>query len=256
MPGRCAKGFRVLASEISEKECKLALFVIYWVVRMDTNQQPRPLSPVKRLFIRSFAWGAGCGLVLVVVLTAFVLFEQRPKAWDTTALRVKGAKAEGLSRLNDKFDEVSSGITFSVDVENTTAADDTLPPTLAVTSQTRGSHSLHSSLLKLPSEYFLPSRHVTTISLDADDLCAANYPPQHCFDSYFKDTENLVIFDEAHKYEILIPVPGLTLPPGQTSAPPCKNGAANCEPWQRDWSKTNLKPGSVVTKKGTIVSPH
>lgn len=177
-------------------------------------------------------------------------------------MRVKNAKAEGLSRLNDKFDEIGSGVTFSVDVENTTAADATLPRTLATMSQTRGSHSLHGSFLKLASDYFLPSRHVTTISLDSDDLCAANYPPQQCFDSYFKDNENLVIFDEAHKYEILIPVPALTLPTGQTtaapevSAPPCKNGTATCEPWQRDWSKTNLKPGSVVTKQGAVVPPH
>jgi hypothetical protein len=229
---------------------------------MDTNQQYRPLSPAKRLLIRAFAGGAGCGLVLVIAFAAILFYEQRPKAWDSTALRVKSAKAEGLSRLNDKFDEISSGITFSVDVENTTAADVTLPRTLTTMSQTRGSHSLHGSFLKLASDYFLPSRHVTTISLDSDDLCAANYPPQRCFDSYFKDNENLVIFEEAHKYEILIPVPALTLPAGQTtvkpetSAPPCKNGAATCEPWQRDWSKTNLKPGSVVTKKGTVVPPH
>ena len=175
---------------------------------------------------------------------------------------MKTAKAEGLSRLNDKFDEVSSGITFSVDVENTTAADVTIPRTLTTMSQTRGSHSLHGSFLKLGADYFLPARHVTTISLDSDDLCAANYPPQQCFDSYFKDDEDLVIFDESHKYEILIPVPTLTLHRGQTTvspeapAPPCKNGAATCEPWERDWSKDGLKPGSVVTKYGTIVQPR
>src|SRR5215469_8915238 len=130
---------------------------------MDTNQEPRPLSPVRRLFIRSFAWGGGCGLVFVVALTAFVFFEQRPKAWDTTALRVKSANAEEIVSLNEN----SSSITFSVDVENTTAADVTLPRILTVTSQTRGSHSLHGSPLKLGSEYFLPSRHVTNISLDS-----------------------------------------------------------------------------------------
>jgi hypothetical protein len=181
---------------------------------MDINQ--RPLSLAKRLLIRFFAWGAGCGLILGVVIVASLFYEQRPKAWDTHALRVKYAKAEGLSRLNEKFDEVSSGITFSVDVENTTAADVTLPRTLTTMGQTRGSHSLHGSFLKLGGDYFLPARHVTTISLGSDDLCAANHPPQQCFDSYFKDDENLVIFDESHKYEILIPVPTLTLPHGQT----------------------------------------
>ena len=125
---------------------------------MDTSQQSRPLSPVKRLFIRSFAWRAGFGLVLAVVIAVTLFYEHRPKAWDTHALRVKNAKAEGLSRLNDKFDEVSSGLTFSVDVENTTAADVTLPRTLTTMSQTRGSHSLHDSSLKLGSDYFLPAR--------------------------------------------------------------------------------------------------
>ncbi|MDR3718878.1 MAG: DUF5706 domain-containing protein [Bryobacteraceae bacterium] len=39
-------------------------------------------------------------------------------------------------------------------------------------------------------------------------------------------------------------------------APPCKSGAASCEPWERDWSKFNLKPGSVVTTQGTIEPPQ
>jgi hypothetical protein len=228
---------------------------------MDTNQDSRSISTVKRLFIRSFAWGVGCGLVLLVALAGVLYYEQRPKAWNTNALRVKSAKAEGLSRLN-KFDEVSSGITFSIDIENTTPADVTLPRTLTTMNQTRGSHSLHGSFLKLGSDYFLPARHVTTISLDSDDLCAANYPPQQCFDSYFKDNEYLVVFDEAHKSEILIAVPNLTPPHGQTTvspetlAPPCKNGAATCDPWERVWGKAGLKPGSIVTKQGTVVQPH
>jgi hypothetical protein len=54
--------------------------------------------------------------------------------------------------------------------------------------------------------------------LDADDICAANYPPKECFNSYFKDDENLVLFDEAHKYEIVIPVPTLSLLPAGKNA--------------------------------------
>src|ERR1041385_7238416 len=225
---------------------------------MDTNQQHRPLS----LAIRSLAWGAGCGVVLAVVVGAILFYQQRPKGWDVQALRVKHAKADSLDRLNEKFDEVSSGITFSVDVENTTAADVTLPPTLTTMGQRRGSHSLHGSFLKLRGDYFLPARHVTTISLESADLCGANDPPQQCFDSYFQDDETLVIFDESHKYEILIPVPSLTLPHGQTTvsperqAPHCENGGATCLPWERDWSTVDLKPGSIVTKQGTIVHPR
>ncbi len=28
------------------------------------------------------------------------------------------------------------------------------------------------------------------------------------------------------------------------SAPACQNGSQTCEPWERDWSKTQLQPGS------------
>jgi hypothetical protein len=129
-------------------------------------------------------------------------------------------------------------------------------------AQAKASHALHGSFLKLGREYFLPSHHVTTISLDVEDLCAANDPPQSCFDGYYTDDEYIVLFDEGRKYEILIPVPPFTLPSSQTkdapqtpAPPPCKNGAANCEPWQRDGSQVDLKPGSVVTKRGTIVQP-
>jgi Pycsar effector protein len=40
-------------------------------------------------------------------------------------------------------------------------------------------------------------------------------------------------------------------------APPCKTGAPTCEPWERDWSKskTELKPGSQITRNGVITSP-
>jgi hypothetical protein len=221
-------------------------------------------SPVKRLFFRLFAWGAGCALTMAVITVAIFFYEQRPKPWDAHALRVKHAKAEPLSRVNEKFEEVSSGISFTADVENTTAADITLPSTLTAMGQTRGSYALHRTFLKLRGDYFLPAGHVTTISLDSDDLCAANHPPQQCFDSYFKDDEGLVIFDELHKYEMLIPVPILTLPRSQTTvtvspetpAPPCKDGAATCDPWERDWSKGKPKLGSIVTKQGGPVQPH
>jgi hypothetical protein len=216
----------------------------------------------QKVFLRATGVAARVTLALVGVGLSIYWYSSRPKAWDTHALIVRHAKAEGLSRLNDKFDEISSGSTFTVDVENTTGADISLPQTLTIMGQTRASHALHGSFLKLAREYFLPARHVTTISLEVDDQRAANDPPQSCFDRYFKEDEDIVIFDDAQKYEILIPVPPLTLPSSPTKtgssempAPPCKNGAATCEPWQRDWSKGDLKPGSVVTKQGTIVQP-
>jgi hypothetical protein len=38
-------------------------------------------------------------------------------------------------------------------------------------------------------------------------------------------------------------------------APPCKNGSQACDPWERDWSKTELKPVTTVTKEGNILEP-
>ena len=35
-------------------------------------------------------------------------------------------------------------------------------------------------------------------------------------------------------------------------APPCKNGSQACDPWERDWNKTELKPGTTVTKEGNL----
>jgi hypothetical protein len=43
---------------------------------------------------------------------------------------------------------------------------------------------------------------------------------------------------------------------GETPAPPCKSGAADCKPWERDWSNTRPQPGSMVTAQGTIVPPQ
>jgi hypothetical protein len=40
------------------------------------------------------------------------------------------------------------------------------------------------------------------------------------------------------------------------AAPVCKNGASSCEPWERDWSNGELKPGSVVSEKGVVIRPN
>ena len=95
----------------------------------------------------SAATGAGVLFAVTLIAVGVLWYSSRPKLWDAQALRVKRAKAEGLSRLNEKFDEVSSGVTFSVDVENTTATDVTLPNTLTTKGQTRvlSRSTVHSS---------------------------------------------------------------------------------------------------------------
>ena len=168
----------------------------------------------KKLLLLGAGFGAGFAIVSVALVGFWLWYSSRPKPWDAKALLARQVKAEGLSRLNDKFDEISSGVTFTVDIENATAADVTSSGSLSPRGQTRGSMALHGSFLKLPADYFLPTHQVTTIHLDADDLCAANEPPQRCFDSYFKGDQNIVIFDDVHRYQVMIPVPALTLPAG------------------------------------------
>lgn len=41
--------------------------------------------------------------------------------------------------------------------------------------------------------------------------------------------------------------------------PPCRDGALECKPWERDWpegaSDTAVLPGSVMTDDGTVIPP-
>jgi hypothetical protein len=182
---------------------------------MNTNvpQRERVASHVQHPVFRVLLWGVACGLTLAAALAGIFFYEQRPKPWNTHALRATNVKAEPLSKLNDKFEEESSGIWFTADVENSTRVDVTLPQTEIIMGQKKNSHALHSSFLRLGSDYFLPARHVTSIHLESNNLCAANYAAQSCFDSYFKDDEDIVIFDDTHKYELHIQIPPLTLPP-------------------------------------------
>jgi hypothetical protein len=53
-----------------------------------------------------------------------------------------------------------------------------------VLSQTRGTHALRGTVLKLPSTHFIPAHHTVSVSLDASELCVANYDPRKCHESY------------------------------------------------------------------------
>jgi hypothetical protein len=171
-----------------------------------------PVSPWKHLILRPLAWGVGCGLAISLVMLAMYFYMQRPKGWDTRALRVRNAEAGAASLLDEQLAEKSTGTIFTVDLENTTGADITLPQTLTVMQSTKGTGSLHGSLLTLDKEYFLPAHHTVSIWLENNDLCAAKEDPRSCFDRYFKDQGEIVIFDTMRKYEIRIPMPAFTAP--------------------------------------------
>lgn len=74
----------------------------------------------------------------MLVLLCVYFYTQRPKGSDTRALRVKNAKAEALSLMDEQLAEKSIGTIFTVDLENTTGADITLPQTLRVMQATKG----------------------------------------------------------------------------------------------------------------------
>jgi hypothetical protein len=105
-----------------------------------------------------------------------------------------------------------------VDIQNTTSFDITLPENLMVLSQAKGTHALKATFPQLGRAYFIPAGHTVSVSLDADNICAANYDPHHCYDAYFKDVDALVIFDDQHRYKIDIPMPPLIYQPGTKRA--------------------------------------
>jgi hypothetical protein len=50
------------------------------------------------------------------------------------------------------------------------------------------------------------------------------------------------------------PAPHASIAPA-VLAPPCKDASQTCKPWERDWSTTQLQPGSAVTDEGTVIPP-
>ena len=64
---------------------------------------------VWRLTAWWLAGGVSCGLVISLVLLSVYFYVQRPKGWDTRSLRVKNAKAEALSLMDEQLAEKSIG---------------------------------------------------------------------------------------------------------------------------------------------------
>ena len=109
----------------------------------------------------------------------------------------------------------SSGISFSVDLQNTTDADVTVSKNVIIMQATRGTHTLHDSLLSLEGDYFVPAGHTVSVTLKNSALCATNEEAHQCFDAFFKDDDEIVLFDQAQKYEIHIAIPPIRIPKDQ-----------------------------------------
>jgi hypothetical protein len=113
------------------------------------------------------------------------------------------------------FEEINSGVSFSVDLQNTSSADVTIPKTLIIMQATRGTHTLHDSLLTLEGDYFIPAGHTISVTLKNSEFCAAHEDAHQCFDSFFKNDDEIVLFDQAKKFEIHIAIPPIRIPKDQ-----------------------------------------
>lgn len=173
----------------------------------------------QRVIVRSLVGGAACGATIAVVLIAFYFYQVRSKGWNSRALRTVRVKAEPIDQLNEQFNPMCSGIIFTVDIENTTNVDLPIPQHVMVMGRTRGSNAIHGTFLKLKRSYFIPAKQVETITLESDQLCAANFDPQTCFDGYFKDDQEIVLFENLNRNEVQIPIPTLVTMPAKGFAP-------------------------------------
>ncbi len=153
------------------------------------------------------ATSIGGATIGVLLLSSFYPYLFARKTWDADALRVTKVTAEGVTKLGENGVEVSTGVTFSVDIENTTERDVTLPQGTLINEQRRQSRALHGSSLKLTEDALLPRHRNTRVFLDADALCAPNYPAHVCFEDHFKDDDNVVLFDQRNAYTVVIPIP-------------------------------------------------
>ena len=77
------------------------------------------LQPSRQRFLLvALAWGLGCGIAISCLLFGVYFYSQLPRSWNTRALRVHKVSAGATSRFNDQLEEVSTGLTFTVALEN------------------------------------------------------------------------------------------------------------------------------------------
>jgi hypothetical protein len=199
----------------------------------------------KRLVIRALIGGSGVGLVLACAIGAFYVYRSRSEPWDLNAIRVMQPKTAavdlsvGLMQPDAALSSArqnaaasasdpsaskptaplkaaqepatgQSGI-VTVDLQNATDEDITLPQSLLVMESEEGTHVLHSSKFALDREYFLPARHAVAVTLLADDPCAPENSPEMCVESYFHGVDEIVLFDKPGRFEVHIPLKSIRL---------------------------------------------
>jgi hypothetical protein len=105
----------------------------------------------------------------------------------------------------------------------------------AQSAQTLNDHLLHH-VFDISTKVCIPKYRAVYLSITA------------LFIGGFLGAAGLLLQDRPHNVHPISPSPNAAL-----TAPPCKNGEANCDPWKRDWGSLDLKPGSLVTKDGPLI---
>ncbi len=202
---------------------------------MDEQPNASPTTPPrwKRIILRAAVWGFSFGIGVGLVIVVLAVYTGRQKGWDTKSLRAMSAKAAGRGAVtewdadgkpieyDEKGAEIGRGGIITVDIQNSTGRDITLPASITIMQAKKGTGALHASFLKLSQDYLLPARHTVSVTLDADNLCSiwtvsdSPTPPppvkfEDCLKVYFGDDTEIVLFDQAQKYEIHVAVPVFT----------------------------------------------
>jgi hypothetical protein len=175
-------------------------------------------SPWKQTFFRAAGWGFGFGAGIVIVGGICLWLWNRPKGWDTGALRARNIKAEGIAHAkphDNVLDLDAIGTAFTFDLENTTREDVTLSPGVRIMLSDKETKALSDSTLVVTKDYFLPSKQSVSVTIQNSSECNESMKTTDCFDAIFKGSNEIVIFDENAKREIRLKIPPLT---------PTKNG--------------------------------
>ncbi len=161
-------------------------------------------SSWKSIVVRSLSWGAGFGVVIVVVIGALIYLSNRPKTWQTRTLEFKAAK---LEQFGVSADGTSKWIWLVADIQNRSSEDITLPKETRIMEAKQGTGVLDSSSFKLTKDYFLPAHETSSVTLEDSVYCEAAKTTNQCYQRDFGDVGQIVLFDDDRKYEVQITLP-------------------------------------------------
>jgi len=129
--------------------------------------------------------------------------------WDANALVVERTKLEPAWSTTQPFSKVyedTHTVFLEVEIENKTARDITLPPSIKLRETTKFSRSLKLTEFGLKGPIILPAGQATSVRISYDLYCRVGRVPKDCVRRALGDLDQLIMFDGANKYEIRVPL--------------------------------------------------